>query len=219
MRRAARWLTALSLLCATPALAGDPCAEGEAALADRSAEIKRLYDEAEADRPTRSAQATEVIERDEARLKLLLKMDKKGQLCTADDRWHAAWVMLNSTDVDDLERAYELAQETMAARHPRGAWLTGFAFDRWRTARGFNQSYGTQTRADNGKRCLITVEAEVTDEDRATYQQPPLADVYRRLLDANGFPEDEATYDRMDRRGLLCPPLAPRSGKRIAAPD
>lgn len=183
-----------------------------------SERVKQLYDESEAERADRSDSTTSVLKRDEKRLKEMLKLDKKGELCTPEDKWMAAWVILNSDDVDDIERAYELAQEAMGERHPRGPWLVGFAFDRWRVSRGFMQAYGTQTAAKGSVRCLLTVDPEITDAQRATYQQPTLAETYRRLLDLHGFTEDDATFDRMERRGLTCEPEPWDGTKRVAAP-
>ena len=112
----------------TAAFAGDPCAD-PAAVTAGSAEIKRLYDAGEQDRNDRSSTATSVLERDEERVKAIVKLDNKVRLCTAEDKWHAAWLMTQADDLDVLTRAYDLAQEAMNAHHPNGAWLVAFTFD------------------------------------------------------------------------------------------
>jgi hypothetical protein len=202
------------------AFAGNPCAD-EAEAGELSAEIKRLYDEGEAEREDRSSQATSVLERDEARLKAARKMDKKGQLCTAEDKWYAAWIMTQADKVPILERAYELAQETMNEHYVNGPWLVAFTFDLKRVAEGYNQSYGTQTQInERGERCLVELEPDVTDEERAAYGVKPIAETYRSVLDLNGFRDDEATLERLRRRGLYCrpQPIDPKAAKRIAPP-
>ncbi len=206
------------LLTLVSAYAASPCADTEAAIASRSAEIKAIYDAGEAERADRSSTTTSVLKRDDERLKTMLKFDKKGELCTPEDKWFAAWIILNTDKFDELERAYELAQETMKERHANGAWLVGYSFDRWRMARGYMQAYGSQTRPVGSVRCLPTVDPAITDAERAAYGQPPLVDVYRRVLDMNGFPDDAATFDRVQRRGLACDPIPWKGNKRVAAP-
>ncbi|MEQ1503767.1 MAG: hypothetical protein ABMB14_16120 [Myxococcota bacterium] len=203
------------------AWAGDPCADADAVTA-RSAEIQAVYDAGEAERVDRSADTSSVLKRDEARVKQMVAWDKKGELCTPDDQWHAAWVMTQADKMDTIERAYALAQATMDAFHPNGAWLVAYTFDLKRVRGGYRQSYGTQTRVnERNQRCLIEIEPDVTDAERAQYGQKPLADVYRSILDLNGFPTDEPTLDRVERRGLSCPAVAlsKRDQRRIVPPD
>lgn len=214
-------LTVAASLWASLAFAGDPCAD-TAAVEERSAAIQALYEESEAERDSRTSSASSVLARDEARVAQARSWDKKGQLCTPDDKWYAAWILMQADKLSVLERAYELAIEAMEAGHPNGTWLVAYAFDRKRVLGGYRQAYGTQTRInDRNQRCLIELDPEVTDADRAEYNQPPLADVYRKLLDLHGFGSDEPTFDRMQRRGLICPPLAisKKAQKRVRAPE
>jgi hypothetical protein len=84
-----------------------------------------------------------------------------------------------------------------------------FTFDLKRVFGGFRQAYGTQTQVnERNQRCLVEVDPEITDADRAGYDQRPIAEVYRKILDANGFTSDAATLERVQRRGLYCPPTA-----------
>ncbi len=213
-------LTLAALHAGLSAASAEEPAPAPACDPQHAAAVKAAYDEGESERQDRTADATSVLKRDEERVELMRKYDKKGWLCTPESKWQAAWIMVQADDVDTLERAYQLAIESMQERHPRGPWLVAFTFDRKRVAGGYRQSYGTQTRDDGrGHRCLIEVESDVTDEERAKYQQPPLADVYRKILDLNGFPDDPATADRMQRRGLSCPPAAQtRKAQRTVAP-
>lgn len=189
--------------------ATDPCAEAPEVLTERSAAIKRIYDDSEAERDDRSTDAASVLKRDEERVAELLRLDKRGELCTAEDKWYAAWVLQQADDLDTLERAYELAIATMEAHHKNGPWLVGFAFDRKRTASGYSQAYGTQTRVDsNQKRCLIELDPTMTDEKRVQYGHKPIAEMYRKVLDLNGYRDDEPTLERLQRRSLYCPPVA-----------
>lgn len=203
------------------ALAKDPCA-AEDTTEQNSAYIQSLYDAGEEDRASRSSTATSVLKRDEQRAREAVKLDRRGWLCTTTDKWNAAWLMQQSDQVEVLERAYELAVETMNERDPRGAWLVAFTFDHKRTAGGYRQAYGTRTRVDEmGRRCLVELEGDTTDAQRAQYGIEPLADIYRKVLDLNGFTDDAPTEQRMMRHSLICPPLAydKRAQERVAPPE
>lgn len=198
------------LAWSTQALAADPCGYSGA--------ILEAYEQGEAERADRSATALSVLKRDERRAELMVSFDKKGRLCTADDKWHAAWLMMQSDELSVIERAHEIAVEAMNEGHPNGPWLVAFTFDRERVLGGYRQSYGSQTRInDRGQECLIEVESDITDEDRKSYGHPPLSEVYRTLLDHNGFSDDAPTFERLSLRGLYCPPLAlsKRAQKKI----
>lgn len=182
--------------------------------------VKQVFDESEAQRDRRATDP-EVQKADEKRTKEMAKLARKGLLCSPTEKWQAAWVMMQADDVETLELAYGLAVETMEAHDGRGPWLVAYAFDRKRVANGYRQSYGTQTRIDSqGRRCLVEVEPDVTDEERKKYGHPPIAEVYRKILDLNGFTDDAATLDRVQRRGLYCEPQAQKRGaSRIAPPQ
>ncbi|MBX2796906.1 MAG: hypothetical protein KTR31_04530 [Myxococcales bacterium] len=201
--------------------APDVCAD-EALAQANSEEIKAMFEAGEEDRSVRSADAVSVLERDEKRAKVMMKYDKKAKLCTPQDKWYAAWMMQQSDDLEVLTRAYELAIEAMEGHADRGPWLVAFAFDHKRVAGGFRQSYATQTRVDaQGRTCLIHLEGDVTDEQRRQYGVETLQQVYRRVLDANGFSGDAPTEQRLKRNMLLCPPLAikAKDRKRVRPPD
>lgn len=186
----------------------NPCAN-DADTEENSAEIKAMYDAGEQDRAERSATAEGVLKRDEKRAKTMAKYDKKGWLCTPQDKWYAGWLLQQSDDIEVIERAYQLAVVSMKERVDRGAWLVAYAFDHKRVLQGYRQSYGTQTRVDPvGRRCLIELEGDVTDDDRRKYGVPMLRQIYRGVLDANGKTGEEPTEQRMKRHSLICEPLA-----------
>ena len=79
---------------------------------------------------------------------------------------------------------------------------------------------GSDRAAEDTASQLVEVEPDVTDAARAEYGQPPLAEVYRKVLDLNGFPNDEPTFERLQRRGLTCSPQAmtKKAQRRVAPP-
>ena len=196
----------LLALTTVPSFAGEPCAD-QASIAANSAELVDMYEAGEADRLQRSAEALAVLDRDEKRAKLMMKYDKKGWLCTPQDKWYAAWLMQQSDKLEVLERAYELATEAQDAHVDRANWLVAFAFDHMRVASGHLQAFGTQTRVDAvGRNCLIELEGTTTDAQRELHGVPLLTEVYRSVLDANGYPDDAPTEQRLRRHELLCDP-------------
>lgn len=198
----------------------DPCADAAAA-AQWAAEVQAAYDAGEQDRPDRSPTATSVLERDEERVKQVLALADKGRLCTPLARWQAAWLLLQSDEPATLERAVELARQSTTGGEKRGPWLTAYAFDLWRVAGGYRQSYGTQTQVTlTGHRCLVEVEPDVTDDERRQFGMPPIAETYRKILDLNGHPDEPATLERLQRYELYCKPEAAtkKAQRRVRAP-
>ena len=198
----------ISMLILVGTSFANPCVKNDAREAN-SAEIEALYQAGEEDREKRTSEAEDVLKRDEKRAKQVVKLDKKGALCTPQDKWYAAWLMQQSDDLDVLERAYQLAINAMQNEVDRGPWLVAYSFDHKRVLQGYRQSFGTQTRVDPmGRRCLIELEGDKSDADRRKYGVPSLEKTYRWVLDANGKTNDPPTVQRMKRHSLICPPVA-----------
>jgi hypothetical protein len=198
------------VLLASQAFAGDPCTEAPDVLAERSAEILRIYDEGEAEAADRTATATSVLDRDLDRVDQMDKLVDKGWACSSSDKWHAAWVLLRADELTTVQRGRDLAIQTMEAREPRGAWLVAFAHDRVQILQGRKQTYGSQTSENReGKQCLVEIDDQATDADRVKYGHPTLEQRYRQILDRAGYTSDAPTLDRVQRRGLYCPPPQP----------
>jgi hypothetical protein len=192
------------------AFGGDPCSEPPEVLAERSAEILRIYEEGDAEAGDRTATATSVLDRDLARVAEMEKIANKGWLCSSSDKWHAAWVLLRADAISTIQRGRDLAIETMEAREPRGAWLVAFAHDRFQVAQGRKQTYGSQTsESHEGKSCLVEIDDQATDAERVKYGHPTLEQRYRTILDRAGYKSDAPTLDRVQRRGLYCAPPPP----------
>lgn len=177
------------------------CDRSEASLAEVSMRLRTLYEAEVAD-------ATNVTpdkaDRDKARSKEALKTLKKGLVCSAEDQFYTAWVIRHSTDVDTLQTTYDLAVASMKGHIDRSNWLTATAFDRLQVYSGFPQRYGSMIGHDKGVVCLYDVDPNVTDEDRAQYRMPPIADQYQKVLLASKITEPP-TLREVKRRGLICP--------------
>jgi len=208
-------LTALALALSTASAANyDPsapitpadtkaCGERtEAEQAAFTAELEAMYKAMTSDAKTAAKNGKEA-----------LKLERKGLLCTHDDRFWGAMVMLQTTEEEAAARAYGLSKALVEARYPRGAWIAAVAYDRWAVAFGNLQSYGTQTRWDGAKQCLYWVDPNFSDEKRKAYGQPSLKQVIEKVLEANGRAGDEPTVQRLQHLDLWCKPM-PWDGSR-----
>lgn len=177
------------------------CDRSEASQAEVSMRLRTLYEAEAADAANVTA---DKAERDKARTKEVLKTLKKGLVCSAEDQFYASWVIRHSTDVDTLQTAYDLAVASMKGHIDRSNWLTATTFDRLQVYSGFPQRYGSMIGHEKGVVCLYEIDPTVTDEDRAQYRMPPIADQYQKVLLASKVTEPP-TLREVKRRGLICP--------------
>jgi len=207
-------------LFALAAVAKNPCTDPDL-VEQQSAVMENLYESYEATREDRQSNeliSEEARKADKRKVKQVRKFDKQDKLCTGKDKWYAAWIMQSSSKLDDMKRAYELAQESMEERVPRGAWLTAYSFDRMRTADGYDQAFGTQIRLDKQNRyCLVELDGSVDDKKRQAYGVPPLKSLYRHVLDINGLDKVAPTEPKVREHSLLCDPKAVFDRKALRA--
>lgn len=99
---------------------------------------------------------------------------------SADDLYHAAWLLNHGETPDEARRAHDLAREAASKGHAGARWLTAAAFDRWCMYEGRPQRYGTQFVPDGVRFRLWDVDPATTDAQRAEWDVPPLAEQQRR---------------------------------------
>lgn len=143
---------------------------------------------------------------------------KKGEVCTLEQRFWAAYTLVTTNNEKYVVEGHDMAVYILEERHPRGAWLMGLGHDRKSVARGAVQAYGTQTRVDNGKRCLIWVNLEYSDDLRKQYGYPTLEKTIASILALNGFQGVPPTVLELKKRDLWCKP-EPWDGSRSDLPD
>jgi len=97
-----------------------------------------------------------------------------------DDLFHAAWLFNHGDEPADALIAHELAREAAARGHARARWLAAAAYDRWCMYEGRPQKYGTQFVPDGTRYRLWDVDPSTTDDERASWDVPSLADQERR---------------------------------------
>ena len=184
------------------ALAGDFCDDTEK-VEELQAELQALWEADRADH-TESRDPGKLAKLDKSRSSDAYKLHTGEKLCNAQSKFYAAALMVRSEQKKVLDVAYGVAKETMLEHVHGSAWLSAVAYDRRQVSQGLMQRYGTQLNQINNKVCLYPVEEGVTDSERKTYDIPPIAETYRRVLDANGLTREAAVWESLDAHDLVC---------------
>lgn len=106
-----------------------------------------------------------------------------GQVNSAEDYYHAAFIFQHGGEADDYLLAHALAVTAISKGHPRAPWIAAATLDRYLQNIGRSQIYGTQYMFPRG-------EGEVTQGE---YDRELLPD---SLRDANGVPTLEGQEDQ-----------------------
>jgi TPR repeat protein len=167
-------------------------------------ELRQLYEADQADRLA-SEMPRDFMERDHARLRRVTELLDAGAAESGEDFFHAAMVFQHGDDVNDYQRAHELALRAAELGHRPGRWLAAAARDRWLMRQGKPQKYGTQYRASGDRMELYEVDPATTDEERAEWDVPSLAEALRRA-------EDMAQTPRRVAGGFAGPPAVTFQG-------
>lgn len=165
-----------------------PAAEARPAerQAANNAELQRIYEEDQADRaggPNAKADWSAVEARDKARQERVHQILAEGGARTAADHFHAAMVFQHGDSDDEIAKAHELSLKAaeLDPEHRVARWLAAAAKDRLLMRQGKPQLYGTQFKKVDGKWVLHEVDPSVTDEERAKWGCPPLAEAQKRV--------------------------------------
>ena len=147
-------------------------------------ELHAIYTQDQADR--KGDITADIQERDRIRLQRVEDLLTAGSVQTAEDYFHAAMVFQHGEHLNDYWKAHELARKAAELGHSTGRWLTAAAYDRWLMKQGKPQKYGTQYTAQNGSSfTLYEVDPATTDEERAEWNVPPLAEAQQRTVEIN----------------------------------
>lgn len=136
--------------------------------------------------------------RDQARRQQVQRLIEHDQVHTAQDYYHAALIFQHGDTVEEIWAAHQWAMKSVALGHEAGKWLAAAALDRWHMYQGQPQKYGTQLVPDGTRYRLWDIEPSTTDEERAHWNVPSLAEMERRAqqltLESKGEmpPVDEA---------------------------
>ena len=147
-------------------------------------ELHAIYTQDQADRKGKINAG--IQEYDRIRRQRVEELLTAGSVQTADDYFHAAMVFQHGEQLDDYWKAHELARKAAELGHSTGRWLTAASYDRWLMRQGKPQKYGTQYTKQNGSSyVLYEVDPTTTDEERAEWNVPSLAEAQQRAAEIN----------------------------------
>ncbi len=125
-----------------------------------------------------------VIEkRDIERKKNVKKLLNEGVIVTGRHLYIAAMIFHHGKSEADYKVAMRLAEESIGKRYQKAKWLCAGATDRLLMKQGKSQKYGTQFIRKNPKSkwVLAPIEKGMTDEERARFNVPPLAELKEQI--------------------------------------
>jgi hypothetical protein len=151
-------------------------------------ELKRLYEVDVHDHsnvpPHGTPEYIAMRERDKQRRQQISDLIERNQVQMAADFFHAAQIFQHGDTPDDAWKAHELALRSVKLGEPRAKWLAAAAYDRWLMYSGTPQKYGTQFVPDDRRQRLWDVDPATTDDERAAWDVPPLAEQLRKAEEA-----------------------------------
>ena len=124
-------------------------------------------------------------QRDRERRERVMAMVAANELYIAEDYYHAAWIMNHGDTPKDAENAHLLALRSSELGDRPARWLAAASYDRWQMYQGKPQKYGTNYIYDGIQDRLWDVDPATTDEERAGWDVPPLAEQLRKAEEAN----------------------------------
>jgi tetratricopeptide (TPR) repeat protein len=150
-------------------------------------ELARLYEEDQKDRTAGPDKIdwSVVSKRDAERRKRVLEIAEQGGLREGEDYYHAAMVFQHGDELEDYDRAHKWCLKAVELGNDDARWLAAATKDRWLMNQGKPQLYGTQFKKVDGKWILWEVDPSVTDEERAKWGVPTLAESKERAKQMN----------------------------------
>ena len=114
--------------------------------------------------------------RDLKRRERVMEVFLEGELHTAEDYFQAAHIMNHGDTPEDAENSHRFALRSNELGHRPARWLAAASYDRWQMYQGKPQIYGTNYVFDGFNDRLWDVDPATTDEERAAWDVPPLAE-------------------------------------------
>ena len=112
------------------------------------------------------------------------RLHDRKRLTTGEHFYFAAWIFNHGDTPEDAEKAHQFALEAVRLNYSPARWLAAAAYDRWCMYRGNPQKFGTQYVSDGKRQRLWDVLPETTDQERANWDVPSLAEQIRKAVEA-----------------------------------
>jgi hypothetical protein len=153
-------------------------------------ELARIYEEDQGDRRESGAGPIDwsvVGPRDDARRRAATALLALGGARTSVDFFRAAMVFQHGSDAADFQRTHALALKAIELdpTNDLAKWMAAASKDRELMVLKKPQLYGTQLIVKGGVWSLYGVDPSVTDEERARWNVPPIAQARRKVEERN----------------------------------
>ena len=162
----------------------DPIIEGVtfSGVDDPEAErrVEELFGADQADRQAEPIDWNRVSRADGERRRELLGLLQAGRVNRPEGLYLSAFVFQHGDCPDHYRFAHDLAKRSMDAGYDRARWIYAATLDRYLLSKGERQKFGTQYRVVRGKWQLQPYDPATTDEERALYHVPTLAEIRSR---------------------------------------
>ncbi len=152
-----------------------------------SRRMNELYVADQAERePGSEMDIPTLIENDRLRREEVMGYLQAGQIVRSTQLFQAALIFQHGDCPEHFSLAADLAKRADELGHPDADWLYAAATDRYLLNTGRLQRYGTQYTTDSqGHFALCPVAAGISDEERAEWGLPPLAELQVRANEYN----------------------------------
>jgi hypothetical protein len=151
-----------------------------------SQRMKEIFDKDQSMRMTDEIDWAEVSKIDQEHRVEVMTFIKDRKLATGFDFYYAAFVFQHGNCPDHYKLANELAEQAInlfeeGEEKERAKWIYAASLDRYLLSTGEVQKFGTQyTSADGCTYALSPVDPATTDEERASYNVPSLAEAEKQ---------------------------------------
>ena len=145
-------------------------------------ELKRLFDEDQQEclnpphdgTPEHEAFRKRIKDRI-AKAQLLLN---RAKLFCGEDYFHACILSIHGDCPEDFWQAYQFGLKSVDLNYNAAKKYVAAAYDKWLMYQGKPQKYGLQYVPDGRKLRVWDVDPETTDDERAEWDVPPLAQLH-----------------------------------------
>lgn len=127
---------------------------------------------------------------DAARRKEAAALISNGEIVTADDYYHAAYIFQHGDTPEDYLKAHTLATASALKGRSDAAWIAAATLDRYLQATGKPQVFGTQYKVRNG---------EATQEP---YDRSTIPDSLRAAFDVRSLAKQEEKRAELQREAI-----------------
>lgn len=149
--------------------------------------FKKLYDEDVAEKwgvnwnTITDKERQKIDANDRMRREKVLELSKKGEIQSGLDYHHAALIMQHGETTEDYKLAHKFTAKALELGDETVRWLFAATLDRYLLSSGKPQKYGTQFKQNENSEWELAhpIDPDVTDEERAQYNIPPLKDALR----------------------------------------